>query len=133
MRAYHRVQLQLSGADEQQLRAFLRGGVQQVRAVLRALALLQLAGGQSAPVVARNLTLSPKAVRAIARIRRLGLQGTELARAQATTIRRRLLKIGARIRITARKVWLSMASSYPLQRLFGQVHQNLRPAMELGG
>jgi hypothetical protein len=66
-------------------------------------------------------------------LRRLGLKGTELERAQATTIRLRLLKIGAQIRITVRKVWLSMASSYPLQRVFGQVYQNLRPAVELGG
>jgi len=59
-------------------------------------------------------------------LRRLGLQGTELERAQATTIRLRLLKIGAQIRITARKVWLSMASSFPLQRLFGEVWAALR-------
>jgi hypothetical protein len=66
-------------------------------------------------------------------LRRLGLKGTELERAQATTIRLRLLKIGAQIRISVRKVWLSMASSYPLQKLFGQVYQNLRPAVALGG
>ena len=66
-------------------------------------------------------------------LRRLGLKGTELERAQATTIRLRLLKIGAQIRITVRTVWLSMASSYPLQRLFGQVHQNLRPVVASGG
>jgi hypothetical protein len=65
-------------------------------------------------------------------LRRLGLKGTELERAQATTIRLRLLKIGAQIRITVRKVWLSMASSYPLQKMFGQVYQNLRPAVGLG-
>ena len=59
-------------------------------------------------------------------LRRLGLKGTELARAQATTIRLRLLKIGAHIRITARKVWLSLASSYPLQPLFAQVWTALR-------
>jgi len=59
-------------------------------------------------------------------LRRLALKGTELERAQATTIRLRLLKIGARIRITARKVWLSMASSYPLQRLFGEAWAALR-------
>ncbi len=64
-------------------------------------------------------------------LRRLGLKGTELERAQATTIRLRLLKIGAQIRITVRKVWLSMASSYPLQRLFGQVCENLRGAVPL--
>ena len=59
-------------------------------------------------------------------LRRLGLKGTELERAQATTIRLRLLKIGAQIRITARKVWLSMASSFPLPHLFGQVWAALR-------
>jgi Transposase DDE domain group 1 len=59
-------------------------------------------------------------------LRRLGLKGTELARAQATTIRLRLLKIGAQIRITARKVWLSLASRYPLQPLFAQVWAALR-------
>jgi len=59
-------------------------------------------------------------------LRRLGLQGTKMARAQATTIRLRLLKIGARIRITARKVWLSMASSYPWQALYEQVYEQLR-------
>jgi hypothetical protein len=64
-------------------------------------------------------------------LRRLGLKGTELERAQATTIRLRLLKMGAQIRLTARKVWLSMASSYPLQRLFGQVYNNLRPPVAL--
>jgi hypothetical protein len=64
-------------------------------------------------------------------LRRLGLKGTELERAQAMTIRVRLLKIGAQIRVTARKVWLSLASSYPLQWLFGQVHQNLRQIVPL--
>lgn len=59
-------------------------------------------------------------------LRRLGLQGTKMARAQATTIRLRLLKIGARIRITARKVWLSMASSCPWQALYGQLYAQLR-------
>lgn len=59
-------------------------------------------------------------------LRRLGLQGTELARAQATTIRLRLLKIGAQIRITARKVWISMASSFPMQTVFAQAWQQLR-------
>ena len=47
-------------------------------------------------------------------------------RAQATTIRLRLLKIGARIRITARKVWLSLSSSFPLQPLFAQAWAALR-------
>jgi hypothetical protein len=59
-------------------------------------------------------------------LRRLGLTGTELAQAQVSTIRTKLLKIGAQIRVTVRKVWISMASSYPWQGLYGEVWQNLR-------
>jgi hypothetical protein len=59
-------------------------------------------------------------------LRRLGLQATALATAQVGTIRVRLLKIGALIRVTVRKVWVRMASSYPYQALFAQVLQQLR-------
>jgi hypothetical protein len=41
-------------------------------------------------------------------------------------IRTKLLKIGAQIRVTVRKVWVSMASSYPWQDLYRQVWANLR-------
>jgi hypothetical protein len=58
-------------------------------------------------------------------LRRLGLKVTEMARAQAGTIRLKLLKIGAQIRITARKIWISMASSYPDQSLFEQAYRQL--------
>ena len=59
-------------------------------------------------------------------LRRLGLKATELAQAQVSTIRRKLLKIGAQVRVTVRKVWVSMASSYPWQPLYRQVWVNLR-------
>lgn len=59
-------------------------------------------------------------------LRRLGLQDTPYARAQCTTIRLRLLKIGARIRITVRKIWLSFSESYPYAREFEQVLARLR-------
>ena len=59
-------------------------------------------------------------------LRRLGLKATELAHAQVSTIRTKLLKIGARVRVTVRKVWISMASSYPWQGLYQQVWANLR-------
>ena len=59
-------------------------------------------------------------------LRRLGLKATELAQAQVSTIRSKLLKIGAQVRITVRKVWISMASSYPWQDLYQQVWANLR-------
>jgi hypothetical protein len=59
-------------------------------------------------------------------LRRLALTGTEMARAQVPTIRLRLLKIGAQLRISVRKIWLSMASSYPYQALFHHVWVSLR-------
>ena len=59
-------------------------------------------------------------------LRRLGLKETDLAEAQVSTIRTKLLKIGAQIRVTVRKVWVSMASSYPWQDLYQQVWTNLR-------
>jgi len=59
-------------------------------------------------------------------LRRLGLQATTMATAQVGTIRLKLLKIGALINITVRKVWVRMASSYPYQALFSQVLQQLR-------
>ena len=59
-------------------------------------------------------------------LRRLGLKATELAQAHVSTIRTKLLKIGAQIRVTVRKVWVSMASSYPWQGLYQQVWANLR-------
>ena len=60
--------------------------------------------------------------------RRLGWQGTELAKAQGTTLRLKLLKIGALRRITVRKVWVSLASGYPYQELFRQVYAQLQAA-----
>jgi hypothetical protein len=59
-------------------------------------------------------------------LRRLGLKTTELATAQVGTIRLRLLKIGALVRVTVRKVWVRMASSYPYQGLFATVLKQLR-------
>jgi hypothetical protein len=58
-------------------------------------------------------------------LRRLGLKGTKLAQAQCGTIRSKLLRIGAQICVTVRKVWVSFSESYPYQRLFRQVYANL--------
>ena len=65
MRAYQRLKLKLRKADEESVTQILGGGVQQVRVVLRSLALLQLSTGESAPQVARSLRLTPKTVRDI--------------------------------------------------------------------
>jgi hypothetical protein len=58
-------------------------------------------------------------------LRHLGLQGTELAKAQCATIRLKVLKIGALVRISVRKVWVSLAGGYPYVALFHQVYEKL--------
>jgi hypothetical protein len=58
-------------------------------------------------------------------LRRLGLANTELAQAQCATIRLKLLKIGALIRISVRRVWVSLAGGYPYVDLFRHVHEKL--------
>lgn len=59
-------------------------------------------------------------------LRRLGLQGTELAQAQCDTIRLKLFKIGAQIEVTVRKVWVSFSESYPYLSLFQRVFARLQ-------
>jgi len=61
-------------------------------------------------------------------LRRLGLKGTQLAAAQCNTIRLKLLKVGAQVKITVRKVWISLAGGYPHADLFYQVFRNLQAA-----
>jgi hypothetical protein len=73
-----------------------------------------------------RLYLSAMAYILVSGLRRLGLSTTELAQAQVSTIRTKLLKIGAQIRVTVRKIWVSMASSYPWPGLYQQVWTNLR-------
>ena len=61
-------------------------------------------------------------------LRRVGLRGTEMAAAQCQTIRLKLLKIGAHVKVTIRKVWVSLAGGYPYVDLFAQVYKNLQAA-----
>jgi hypothetical protein len=61
-------------------------------------------------------------------LRRLGLRGTQMATAQCNTIRLKLLKVGAQVKITVRKVWVSLAGGYPYVDLFYRVFRNLQTA-----
>jgi hypothetical protein len=73
-----------------------------------------------------RLWLSSVAYVLLHALRRLGLQGTALAKAQCHTIRLKLLKIGAQVRVTVRKIWVLLASGSPHAAIFGQTCQNLR-------
>ena len=59
-------------------------------------------------------------------LRRIGLKGTEMERAQSGTIRTRLLKIGAQVKISVRRVMIAMASGCPYANIFEQALANVR-------
>lgn len=59
-------------------------------------------------------------------LRREGLAGTEMEKAQCNTIRLKLLKIGALIRMTVRRIWVSLSESYPYARIFRRVYEKLQ-------
>lgn len=59
-------------------------------------------------------------------LRRVGLAGTELEQAQVDTIRLKLLKIGARVVRSVRRIVLHLASGYPLQELLAGVLRRLQ-------
>jgi DDE family transposase len=54
-------------------------------------------------------------------------KGTQFESAQAATIRLRLLKLGARVVETTRRIWLHMSSAYPSQAAWGRVFAGLGP------
>ena len=60
-------------------------------------------------------------------LRRIGLAGTTMARAQCGTIRLQLFKIGARIRATARRIWFHLSEHHPWRDLFVAAFERLRP------
>jgi len=59
-------------------------------------------------------------------LREYGLKDTELEFAYVSTIRNKLLKIGARVKVSRRRVSISCCSSFPFKRLFRQVVDNIR-------
>lgn len=59
-------------------------------------------------------------------LRRLGLNGTSMARAQCDTLRLKLFKIGAHIQLSVRRVRIAFSESYPYAELFWQIMQRLQ-------
>ena len=59
------------------------------------------------------------------RLRTQGLSGTELERATAGSLRLRLLKIAAQVRVSVRRVYVQMSSAFPLQEIFTLCHRRL--------
>ena len=63
----------------------------------------------------------------LSELRRIGLAGTEMARAQCGTIRLKLLKIGARVRVTVRRIWIAISESWPYREILLHAWHRLRP------
>lgn len=59
-------------------------------------------------------------------VRRLGLEGTKLAKATAGTIRLKLFKIAALVTTSVRRIKIAFASACPMQDVFAKAHQRLR-------
>ena len=59
------------------------------------------------------------------RLRTQGLSGTELERATAGSLRLKLLKIAAQVRVSVRRVYVQMSSAFPLQEVFALCHRRL--------
>ena len=72
-----------------------------------------------------RLTFSTVAYVLLRALREFGLKGTVLETAQADTIRLRLLKIGAIVRVTVRKVWIALSEAYPWRDLFAQIYEQV--------
>jgi hypothetical protein len=59
-------------------------------------------------------------------LRRLGLEGTSMARAQCDTIRLKLFKVGAHIRLSVRRIRIAFSESYPYAGLYRQILHKLQ-------
>lgn len=75
-----------------------------------------------------RLWLASLAYVLIARLRTWGLQGTEWARAQVWTLRSKLLKIGALVKVSVRRVFFEISRHYPKKELFAKVLARLQAA-----
>jgi hypothetical protein len=72
-----------------------------------------------------RLWLSTFAYLLLERVRTLGCQGTELARATAGSIRLKLMKVAAQVKVSVRRVYVQLSSAYPFQGLFALCQQRL--------
>jgi hypothetical protein len=64
-------------------------------------------------------------------LREKALKGTEFAKLQCESIRVKLLKIGAQVRVSVRRVYMSLASGYPYQGVFLKILENIKRARPL--
>ena len=80
-----------------------------------------------------RLWLATFAYLLLERVRTLGLGGTDLARATVGSVRLKLLKVAAQVRVSVRRVYVQLSSAYPLQELFRLCHRRLMSLVPASG
>lgn len=80
-----------------------------------------------------RLWLATFAYLLLERLRTLGLAGTDLARATAGSVRLKLLKIAAQVRVSVRRVYVQLNTASPWQELFRVCHGRLRKLIPASG
>jgi len=89
------------------------------------------AGRTSTAFISSNqlrLWLSTFAYLLLRGLRAHALKGTRLAHATVGTIRLHLLKIGAQVTVSVRRIYVRLSSAFPLASVFAAAHQRLRAA-----
>ena len=77
-----------------------------------------------------RLLLSAVAYTLMTTLRQFGVPDTSLENAQCDRLRLTLLKIGAQVQVTVRKVWIHLSEAYPYRELFCQVLARLRSNLQ---
>jgi hypothetical protein len=72
-----------------------------------------------------RLYFSALAYTLVEALRRLALKGTEWAQAQVDTIRSKLFKIGAIVRVSVRRIVLQMSLAYPWKDIYARAFHAL--------
>jgi hypothetical protein len=80
-----------------------------------------------------RLWLAALAYLLLERVRTWGLAGTELAQATVGSVRLKLLKVAARVRVSVRRVYVQLSTAYPLQALFRLCHRRLMALASASG
>jgi len=94
------------------------------------------AGRMSTHYLASNqlrLWLAAFAYLLLERLRTWGLAGTELAQATVGSVRLKLLKVAAQVRVSVRRVYVQLSSAYPLQALFRLCQRRLATQIPASG
>ena len=80
-----------------------------------------------------RMWLSTFACMLLERVRTIGCQSTELARATVGTLRLKLMKGTAQVKVSVRRVYVPLNSAFPLQRLFRLCQKRLSALVEPTG